>query len=127
MPHGERGTVIGIQILSREDGDELDAGTLQRIKIKVAQLRKVTEGDKLAGRHGNKGVISRIVSEFDMPYMLNGERIDIIISPLSVLSRMNLGQLMETHLGFAASKLGYKVAAPVFEKMSEAKLIEELK
>src|SRR3989338_8221044 len=127
MPHGERGTVIGIQILSREDGDELDAGTLQRIKVKVAQLRKVTEGDKLAGRHGNKGVISRIVSEFDMPYLPTGERIDIIISPLSVLSRMNLGQLMETHLGFAASKLGYKVAAPVFEKIPEEIVAEQLK
>jgi len=127
MPHGERGTVIGIQILAREDGDELDAGTLQRIKVKVAQLRKVTEGDKLAGRHGNKGVISRIVSEFDMPYLPTGERIDIIISPLSVLSRMNLGQLMETHLGFAASKLGYKVAAPVFEKIPEEIVAEQLK
>ena len=127
MPHGERGTVIGIQILSRDDGDELDAGTLQRIKVKVAQLRKVTEGDKLAGRHGNKGVISRIVSEFDMPYLPTGERIDIIISPLSVLSRMNLGQLMETHLGFAASKLGYKVAAPVFEKIPEEVIAEQLK
>ena len=127
MPHGERGTVIGIQILSRDEGDELDAGTLQRIKVKVAQLRKVTEGDKLAGRHGNKGVISRIVSEFDMPYLPSGERVEIIISPLSVLSRMNLGQLMETHLGFAASKLGYKVAAPVFEKIPEEVIAEQLK
>jgi DNA-directed RNA polymerase subunit beta len=127
MPHGERGTVIGIQILSREEGDELDAGTLQRIKVKVAQLRKVTEGDKLAGRHGNKGVISKIVPEADMPYLPNGERVDIVISPLSVLSRMNLGQLLETHLGFAGYKLGYKVAAPVFEKIPEDAIVEELK
>lgn len=127
MPHGERGTVIGIQILSRDEGDELDAGTLQRIKVKVAQLRKVTEGDKLAGRHGNKGVISRIVPEADMPYLPSGERIDIIISPLSVLSRMNLGQLMETHWGFAAARQGYKVAVPVFEHVPEEQLEQELK
>jgi len=127
VPHGERGTVIGIQILSRDEGDELDTGTLMRIKVKVAQLRKVTEGDKLAGRHGNKGVISRIVPGADMPHMENGEPVDIIISPLSVLSRMNLGQLLETHWGIAADKLNYKIAVPVFEKVPEGKLIEELK
>ncbi|MBI4036433.1 DNA-directed RNA polymerase subunit beta [Candidatus Daviesbacteria bacterium] len=127
MPHGERGTVIAVQILSRDEGDELDAGTLKRIKVKVAQLRKVTEGDKLAGRHGNKGVISKIVPEADMPYLPSGERIDIIISPLSVLSRMNLGQLMETHWGFAAQKLDFKVTAPVFEKIPEEILVEQLK
>ncbi len=127
IPHGERGTVIGVQILSRDEGDELDTGTLMRIKVKVAQMRKVTAGDKLAGRHGNKGVISRIVPAADMPYLADGTPIDIIISPLSVLSRMNLGQLLETHWGFAAKALGYKVAAPVFEKIPEEKLIEELK
>ncbi len=127
MPHGERGTVIGIQILSREAGDELDAGTLKRIKVKVAQLRKVTVGDKLAGRHGNKGVISKIVPEADMPYLPDGTPVDIIISPVTILSRMNLGQLLECHLGLAASKLGYKVAAPVFEKIPESVIVEELK
>lgn len=126
IPHGERGTVIGVQILSRDAGDELDTGTLMRIKIKVAQMRKITEGDKLAGRHGNKGVISRIVPIADMPHLEDGTPVDIIISPLSVLSRMNLGQLLETHWGFAASKLGYKIAVPVFERMSEEILIEEL-
>lgn len=126
IPHGERGTVIGVQILSRDEGDELDTGTLMRIKVKVAQIRKVTEGDKLAGRHGNKGVISKIVPTADMPHLEDGTPVDIIISPLSVLSRMNLGQLLETHWGFAADKLGYKVAAPVFEKIPEDKLIEEL-
>lgn len=126
IPHGERGTVIGIQILSRENGDELDTGTLMRIKIRVAQLRKVTEGDKLAGRHGNKGVISKIVTSSDMPHLPTGEIVDIIISPLSVLSRMNLGQLLETHWGFAAHKLGYKIAAPAFEKLSEELLEQEL-
>ncbi len=126
IPHGERGTVIGVQILSRDEGDELDTGTLMRIKVKVAQMRKVTAGDKLAGRHGNKGVISRIVTAADMPHLADGTPVDIIISPLSVLSRMNLGQLLETHWGFAATALGYKVAAPVFEKIPEDKLIEEL-
>ncbi len=127
IPHGERGTVIGVQILSREEEDELDTGTLMQIKVKVAQIRKVTEGDKLAGRHGNKGVISRIIPVADMPHLEDGTPIDIIISPLSVLSRMNLGQLLETHWGIAAEKLGYKLATPVFEKISEEILIEELR
>lgn len=127
MPHGERGTVIGIQVLSREEGDELDAGTLKRIKVKVAQLRKVTVGDKLAGRHGNKGVISKIVSSVDMPHLEDGTVVDIIISPVTILSRMNLGQLLEAHLGLAADKLGFKVAAPVFEKIPEEIIIEQLK
>ncbi|MDO8577066.1 MAG: DNA-directed RNA polymerase subunit beta [Candidatus Daviesbacteria bacterium] len=127
IPHGERGTVIGVQVLSRDEGDELDTGTLMRIKVKVAQLRKVTAGDKLAGRHGNKGVISKIVPAADMPHLSDGTPVDIIISPLSVLSRMNLGQLLETHWGFAGKKLGYKIAAPVFEKIPEEKLMEELK
>lgn len=127
IPHGERGTVIGVQILSRDEGDELDTGTLQRIKVKVAQMRKVTEGDKLAGRHGNKGVISKIIPASDMPHLADGTPVDIIISPLSVLSRMNLGQLLETHWGFAAASLGYQIATPVFEKISEDKLLEELK
>lgn len=127
IPHGERGTVIGVQILSRDEGDELDTGTLMRIKVKVAQIRKVTQGDKLAGRHGNKGVISRILPIADMPHLADGTPIDIIISPLSVLSRMNLGQLLETHWGFAAKALGYKIAVPVFEKISEEQLIEEFK
>ncbi|MDP3974253.1 MAG: DNA-directed RNA polymerase subunit beta [Candidatus Daviesbacteria bacterium] len=127
VPHGERGIVIGVQILSRDEGDELDTGTLMRIKVKVAQMRKVTEGDKLAGRHGNKGVISKIVPASDMPHLEDGTPIDIIISPLSVLSRMNLGQLLETHWGWAASQLNYKIATPVFEKIPEDILIQELK
>jgi DNA-directed RNA polymerase subunit beta len=125
MPHGEKGTVIGIEILSREAGDDLGAGVLQRIKVKVAQLRKVTAGDKLAGRHGNKGVISKIVSPADMPHLEDGTPLDIIISSVTVLSRMNLGQLLEAHLGLAAKKLGYKVAAPVFEKLPENVLLEQ--
>lgn len=127
MPHGERGTVIGVEILSRDAGDDLGAGVLQRIKVKVAQLRKVTAGDKLAGRHGNKGVISKIVPEHDMPHLEDGTPVDIIISSVTVLSRMNLGQLLEAHLGFAAKKLGYKIAAPVFEKIPESIIIEEFR
>ncbi len=127
IPHGERGTVIGVQILSKEAGDDLDPGVQRLIKVKVAQTRKVTVGDKLAGRHGNKGVISRLVPKEDMPYLEDGTPVDIIISPLSVISRMNLGQLLETHLGWAAHKLGYKAAVPAFGGFDEDMLAAELK
>jgi len=126
VPHGERGTIIEVKILDKEQGDELEPGTNRKIIVKVAQMRKVVVGDKLAGRHGNKGVISKVVPQGDMPYLANGEIVDIIISPLSVLSRMNLGQLLEAHLGFAASKLNIKIALPVFETVSEARIIEKL-
>jgi DNA-directed RNA polymerase subunit beta len=126
IPHGERGTVISIQILDRSKGDELEPGALKRIIIEVAQLRHVVVGDKLAGRHGNKGVISKIVPESDMPYLEDGTPVDIIISPISVLGRMNLGQLLEAHLGWAAKKLGYKVALPAFEKLSEQRIFDAL-
>jgi len=117
MPHGERGTVVEVKILSRENGDELEPGTIRKIIVKIAQIRKVVVGDKLAGRHGNKGVISKIVPLANMPYLEDGTPVDIIISPLSVLTRMNLGQLLETHLGEAAYRLNYKVALPVFENL----------
>lgn len=127
MPHGEKGTVIDVKVLSREQGDELEHGAVSKIFVKVAQMRKVVVGDKLAGRHGNKGVISKIVAQYDMPHDKDGNPIDIIISPLSVLSRMNLGQLFETLLGGAASKLGQKLALPVFEHISEDKINDLLK
>ncbi|KKR31441.1 MAG: DNA-directed RNA polymerase subunit beta [Candidatus Gottesmanbacteria bacterium GW2011_GWA2_41_12] len=127
VPHGERGVVIEIKVLDREKGDELEPGTVKKIIVKVAQIRKVVVGDKLAGRHGNKGVISRIVPACDMPFLEDGTPIDIIISPLSVLSRMNLGQLLEAHLGWAAQKGNFKVAVPVFEGVLEDKIVEELK
>jgi DNA-directed RNA polymerase subunit beta len=127
MPHGERGTIIDVKTFSREDGDELEPGSLKKIIVKVTQIRKVVIGDKLAGRHGNKGVISKIVPAHDMPYLKDGTAIDIIISPLSVLSRMNLGQLLETHLGWAADVNGYNLAVPVFESIGEDKIISELK
>lgn len=126
MPHGERGIVIEVKILDKEKGDELEPGTNRKIVVKVAQMRKVVVGDKLAGRHGNKGVISKIVPQADMPYMPDGTVVDLIISPLSVLSRMNLGQLLEAHLGLAADKLNVKVALPVFEHVDESKMVEKL-
>ncbi len=126
VPHGERGTVIEVQVLEREEGDELDPGVIKQINVKVAQLRKIKVGDKLAGRHGNKGVISKVVPEADMPRLSNGRSVDVIISFLSVLARMNLGQLLEAQLGWTAEKLNYKVAAPVFEKITEEKIVEEM-
>jgi DNA-directed RNA polymerase subunit beta len=127
MPHGERGTVISIQILSRKEGDELEPGTIEKIIVEVAQFRHVVVGDKLAGRHGNKGIISRILPLADMPHLEDGTPIDIIISPMSILARMNLGQLLEAHLGFAALKQGIKVGVPAFEKISEDKMVDLLK
>lgn len=127
MPHGEHGIVINVQILDRAKGDELEPGTIRKIIIEVAQMRHVVVGDKLAGRHGNKGVISKIVPESDMPYLEDGTPVDIIISPISVLSRMNLGQLLEAHLGWAARKLNMKLALPVFEKQPENRLFDLLK
>ncbi len=126
MPHGEKGTVIEVKVLSRDSGDELEHGVLTKIFVKVAQMRKVVVGDKLAGRHGNKGVISKIVASADMPYLEDGTPVDIIISPLSVLSRMNLGQLLEAHLGLSAQRLGFKIALPVFEQISEESIMNEL-
>ncbi|MCL6096562.1 MAG: DNA-directed RNA polymerase subunit beta [Patescibacteria group bacterium] len=127
MPHGERGTVISVQILDRKKGDELEPGTLRKIIVEVAQFRHVVIGDKLAGRHGNKGVISKILPEVDMPHLADGTAVDIIISPISVLARMNLGQLLEAHLGWAQLALNKKVGIPVFEEVKEQKIVDELK
>ncbi|MFZ2025386.1 MAG: DNA-directed RNA polymerase subunit beta [Microgenomates group bacterium] len=127
VPHGERGTVIDVRVLDKEQGDELEPGTNRKIIVKVAQMRKVVVGDKLAGRHGNKGVISKILPAADMPYMADGTVVDLLISPLSVLSRMNLGQLLETHLGLAAKKLNVKIAVPVFEQVKEQRLTDKIK
>src|SRR5690606_25546524 len=122
LPHGTTGTVIDVQVLDRDKGDELDPGTLQEVVVKVAETRKITVGDKLAGRHGNKGVISKIVPQADMPHQEDGTPIDIIISPLSVLARMNMGQLLEANLGWAAQKKGFNVAVPAFEQVDEEKI-----
>jgi len=114
MPNGKHGKVVGVKVFSREQGHELKAGVLMQIQVFVAQMRKIAVGDKLAGRHGNKGVVARILPEADMPFMEDGTPVDVILNPLGVPSRMNLGQLFETHLGMAARALGYKVATPPF-------------
>lgn len=126
LEHGERGKVIDIQIFSRENGDKLQAGVIKQIQITIASLRKIQVGDKMAGRHGNKGVISKIVPIEDMPYLQDGTPIDIVLNPLGVASRMNLGQILETHLGLAARSLGYKVATPVLDGVTVEKIKEEL-
>jgi len=127
LEHGEHGKVVDVKVFSREEGDKLSAGVLKSIQVSVANLRKIQVGDKMSGRHGNKGVISKVVPDEDMPYMADGTPIDIILSPLGIISRMNLGQLLETHLGFAAHKLGYKVATPALNGISEQQIRDELK
>ena len=127
LPHGEHGKVVDIKIFSREQGDKLPAGVIQQIQVSVAQLRKISVGDKLAGRHGNKGVISKIAPVEDMPCLPDGTPVDIILNPLGVASRMNIGQILEAHLGWAASKLGYTVASPSLAGVSEKDIKEELK
>ncbi|MFZ4631994.1 MAG: DNA-directed RNA polymerase subunit beta [Patescibacteria group bacterium] len=126
LEHGEHGKIVDIKIFSREDGDKLSAGVLQSIQIAVANLRKIQVGDKMSGRHGNKGVISRVVPIEDMPYMADGTPIDVILSPLGIISRMNLGQLLETHLGFAAKKLGYRIMTPALDGITEDQIRGEL-
>jgi DNA-directed RNA polymerase subunit beta len=124
--NGKRGRIVKVQVFSRERGDKLDSGIIKRIHIEIAQLRHVSVGDKLAGRHGNKGVISRILPEEDMPYMEDGTPIDIILTPLGVPSRMNLGQILEMHLGLAANELGYQAVVPAFAGATDKEIKEEL-
>jgi len=126
LPHGKRGRVIGIKIFSRDKGDKLPTGVIKTIQVEVAQFRKVSVGDKLAGRHGNKGVISKILPEEDMPYLEDGTPIEIILNPLGVVSRMNIGQISETHLGWAAQRLGYKTCSPPFSGVSVDEIKKEL-
>ncbi len=127
MEHGKRGRVVGVKVFSRENGDSLESGIIKRIHIEVASLRNISVGDKLAGRHGNKGVISRILPEEEMPYMADGTPIDIILTPLGVPSRMNLGQILELHLGLAANTLNYQAITPAFFSATEEEIKEELK
>jgi DNA-directed RNA polymerase subunit beta len=115
VPHGEKGKIIDVKVFSRENGDELSPGVNHLVRVYVAQKRKILQGDKMAGRHGNKGVIAKVLPEEDMPYMEDGSPVDIVLNPLGVPSRMNLGQIMETHLGWAARMLGMSVATPVFD------------
>ena len=115
VPHGQKGKVIDVRVLSREQKDDLSPGVNKLVRLWIAQTRKVTEGDKMAGRHGNKGVIARILPEEDMPFMPDGTPVDLILNPIGVPSRMNLGQVLETHLGFAAHALGFRAVSPVFD------------
>ena len=127
MDYGKQGRVVGIKNFSREEGDKLDVGVIKRIEVSVAQLRKIQVGDKLAGRHGNKGVISVILPQEDMPFLEDGTPVDIVLSPLGVISRMNIGQILESHLGIAAKTLDYKAAAPAMAGPSEEDITAELK
>ncbi len=115
VPHGEKGKIIDVKVFSRENGDELSPGVNHLVRVYVAQKRKILQGDKMAGRHGNKGVIAKVLPEEDMPYLEDGSPVDIVLNPLGVPSRMNLGQILETHLGYAARMLGMDVATPVFD------------
>ena len=119
VPHGERGKVVEVKVFSRENNDELSPGVNQLVRVSIAQKRKIGAGDKMAGRHGNKGVITRVLPIEDMPFMPDGTPVDIILNPLGVPHRMNIGQIMETHLGWAAAALGFKVATPVFDGAHE--------
>jgi DNA-directed RNA polymerase subunit beta len=127
LSHGKRGRVVGIKIFSRDKGDKLQAGVIKTIQVEVAQFRKVSIGDKLAGRHGNKGVISKVLPEQDMPYLADGTPVEVVLNPLGVASRMNLGQILETHLGWAAKILGYRTYSPPFSGVTEAEIRGELK
>ncbi len=124
LPHGESGIVVDVRVFSRENGDELQPGVTKVVRVYIAQKRKISVGDKMAGRHGNKGVVSRILPPEDMPFLADGTPLDIVLNPLGVPSRMNIGQVLEVHLGYAARKLGIKVMTPVFDGANENDIIE---
>ena len=124
VPHGESGIVVDVKVLSRENGDDLPTGVNKVVRVYLAQKRKISVGDKMAGRHGNKGVVSRILPPEDMPFLPDGTSLDIVLNPLGVPSRMNIGQVLEVHLGIAAKKLGWKIMTPVFDGANEKDIIE---
>jgi DNA-directed RNA polymerase subunit beta len=126
LPHGERGKVVEVKVFDREEHRDLPAGVDRLVQVSVAQLRKVMEGDKMAGRHGNKGVISKVVPIEDMPFLSDGTPVEIILNPLGVPARMNIGQILETHLGWAASRLGFRAISPVFDGADEDEISAEL-
>ena len=126
MPHGEHGKVVDVQVFSRDDDVELSAGVEKMVRVYVANRRKITAGDKMAGRHGNKGVISQVVPVEDMPFLEDGTPVDIILNPLGVPGRMNIGQVLETHLGWAALRMGYRAVVPVFDSANEREVEAEL-
>ena len=126
VPHGERGKVIDVRVFSRENGDDLPADVNKLVRISVAQKRKITSGDKMAGRHGNKGVVSKLLPIEDMPYLADGRAVEVVLNPIGVPSRMNIGQVLETHLGWAASTLGWRAVTPVFDGASELEIEDAL-
>lgn len=126
MPHGERGKVVDVKVFSREDSEDLSAGVDRMVRVSVARRRKITAGDKMAGRHGNKGVISRVVAVEDMPFLNDGTPVDIILNPTGVPGRMNLGQVLEAHLGWASKRLGFRAVVPVFDDATEEEIEAEL-
>jgi DNA-directed RNA polymerase subunit beta len=127
VPHGQDGIVVDVKVFTRENGDELPPGVNQLVRVYIAQKRKISEGDKMAGRHGNKGVIARIMPEEDMPFLPDGTPVEVVLNPLGVPSRMNIGQVLEVHLGMAAKALGLHMATPVFDGATEKDVIETLK
>ena len=126
-PHGESGIIVDVKVFTRENGDEMSPGVNQVVRVYIAQKRKISVGDKMAGRHGNKGVVSRILPREDMPYLPDGTPLDIVLNPLGVPSRMNIGQVLEVHLGYAAQALGWKVATPIFNGANETTIRETLR
>ncbi|MBO4652436.1 MAG: DNA-directed RNA polymerase subunit beta [Lachnospiraceae bacterium] len=124
VPHGEFGVIVNVKVFTRENGDELNPGVNQKVRVYIAQKRKIQVGDKMAGRHGNKGVVSRVLPVEDMPFLPNGRPLDIVLNPLGVPSRMNIGQIMETHLSLASQVLGFKVSTPVFDGANESDITD---
>ncbi|RRD96096.1 DNA-directed RNA polymerase subunit beta [Clostridiales bacterium COT073_COT-073] len=126
VPHGQEGTIVDVHIFTRENGDDLSPGVNQAVRVYIAQKRKISVGDKMAGRHGNKGVVSRVLPQEDMPFLPNGRPLDIVLNPMGVPSRMNIGQVLEVHLGLAAKALGFKIATPVFDGANEEDIMDTL-
>jgi len=127
VPHGESGIIVDVKKFTRENGDEMSPGVNKVVRVYIAQKRKISVGDKMAGRHGNKGVVSRILPQEDMPFLPDGTPLDVVLNPLGVPSRMNIGQVLEVHLGYAAKALNWKIATPIFDGASEKEILETLK
>ena len=126
VPHGETGIIVDVKIFTRENGDDIGPGVNQLVRVYIAQKRKISVGDKMAGRHGNKGVVSRVLPVEDMPFLENGRPLDIVLNPLGIPSRMNIGQVLETHLSLAAKALGWKISTPVFDGANEVDIMDTL-
>ena len=126
VPHGDDGIILDAKVFTRENGDELSPGVNECVRVYIAQKRKISVGDKMAGRHGNKGVVSRVLPVEDMPFLPNGRPLDIVLNPLGVPSRMNIGQVLEVHLSLAAQVLGFKIETPIFNGAHEEDIMDTL-